>query len=175
MVKDAMGGQPIRRWDKGWSKPIQGKAFKGGDLYERLMKKVTPVVKGETLASVTFVWMQGERDAKESLGDQYPASFRRIIAQVKTDLNHAEVHFVVGRLSDFDMTNARYPEWTRIREVQEALAKESPVGAWVDTDDLNDGVNRRGKAIKDDLHYSVEGYKTLGQRFAEAAIRMLQR
>ena len=48
------------------------------------------------------------------------------------------------------------------------------VFAWVDTDDLNDGLNRKGKEIKNDLHYSAEGYKILGKRFAEACIRLIK-
>jgi len=174
VVKDALGGQPIRRWDKGWSKPIQGKAIVGGDLYVRLMKKVGVAIKGQKIDSVTFVWMQGERDAKESLADEYTASFGRVLAQVQSDLKITELRFVIGRLSDFDMTNDRYPQWTPIRDIQVALAKKNPLGAWVDTDDLNDGVNRKGKQIKNDLHYSVNGYKTLGQRFADAAIQLVQ-
>ena len=64
VVKDAQGGQPIRRWFKGW-RDAQGQApAKTGDLYDRLMAKVRPAIEGRELASVTFVWMQGERDAK---------------------------------------------------------------------------------------------------------------
>jgi len=48
-------------------------------------------------------------------------------------------------------------------------------GAWVDTDDLNDGKNPQGKEIKNDLHYSVDGYKLLGQRFADKAIELITR
>ena len=37
VVKDAHGGQPIRRWHKKW-KSAKGEAFKGaGDLYDRLI------------------------------------------------------------------------------------------------------------------------------------------
>ena len=39
VVKDAQGGQPIRRWYKQW-KPEGGKKPDGnGDLYDRLMAK----------------------------------------------------------------------------------------------------------------------------------------
>ena len=79
----------------------------------------------------------------------------------------------LGRLSDFDLGNKRYPHWTKVREAQVAVAEADPNGAWVNTDDLNDGVNRRGKQIKNDLHYSAEGYKTLGKRFAAAAIKLI--
>ena len=45
---------------------------------------------------------------------------------------------------------------------------------WVNTDDLNDGVNRRGKPIKNDLHYSAEGYKTLGKCLAKVALKLIE-
>jgi hypothetical protein len=35
-------------------------------------------------------------------------------------------------------------------------------------------VNRNGKAIQNDLHYSAEGYKTLGRRFAESALKLIK-
>ena len=44
----------------------------------------------------------------------------------------------------------------------------------VDTDDLNDGVNRRGKEIRDDLHYSASGYVELGKRFAKESIQLIK-
>lgn len=31
------------------------------------------------------------------------------------------------------------------------------------------GLGVKGKVVVDDLHYSVEGYKILGKRFADAA------
>ncbi|QEG39315.1 sialate O-acetylesterase [Roseimaritima ulvae] len=37
-----------------------------------------------------------------------------------------------------------------------------------------DGENRRDKPIKNDLHYSAEGYKTLGKRFAENALELIE-
>ena len=43
----------------------------------------------------------------------------------------------------------------------------------MNTNDLNDDKNRRGKEIKDDLHYSAEGYKILGKRFAESALKLI--
>jgi len=43
------------------------------------------------------------------------------------------------------------------------------------TDDLNDGKNIKRKEIKDDLHYSVKGYKTLEKRFAEKAIALIRK
>lgn len=174
VIKDAQGGQPIRRWFKEWKDASGKKPAKNGDLYDRLMTKVKPAVKDQKLASVTFLWMQGERDAREKHGEVYKTSFKGLLEQVKSDLGIKDLNFVIGRLSDFDMENKKYPHWTKLREVQVALADESPRGAWVDTDDLNDGKNRKGKEIKDDLHYSADGYVTFGKRLAEKAIGLIK-
>ena len=173
VVKDAVGGQPIRRWFKDW-KPAKGTAPKGnGDLYDRLMAKVTQATKDKTLTSVTFLWMQGERDANEKHGNVYESSLKGLIAQMQKDLKRDDMNVVIGRLSDFDMKNQRYAHWTMVRDIQVKIAESHPRGAWVDTDDLNDGLNRRGKPIKNDLHYSEVGYKTFGKRLAQQAIQLI--
>jgi hypothetical protein len=169
VIKDAQGGQPIRRWYKEW-KPAGGdKADGTGDLYDRLMKKVTPAIEGKKYSTVTFVWMQGERDAREKHGDVYAASMRGLIDQLARDLDREKIHFVIGRLSDFDMDDKKYPHWTMVRKAQVEVAEADPLGAWVDTDDLNN------KGNKDDLHYTKDGYQTLGQRFADAAIELIKK
>ena len=175
VVKDAHGGQPIRRWVKDWTGPDGSQPKKVGDLYDRLLGKVRAAVEGRSIATVTLVWMQGERDARERLAGVYGASLGALVEQVSTDLGHDDVHCVIGRLSDFDLENARYPHWSEIRRVQVEFADTHRCCAWVDTDDLNDGVNQKGKAIENDLHYSVRGYRLLGERFANAAIALLRR
>lgn len=174
VVKDARGGQPIRRWYKQW-KPAKGDDPKANpDLYERLIKKVNAAIKDRKIASVTFVWMQGERDAREKHGEVYAASFKGVVDQIKEDLKRDDVNFVIGRISDFDMKDARYPHWTMVRDEQVKVAKNDPRGEWVDTDDLNDKTGKDGK-VNHDLHYTREGYKVLGQRFADKAIGLVKK
>jgi len=174
VVQDALGGQPIQRWWKAWKSPEGEKPERTGDLYDRLMSKVRPRIKGQKLASVSFIWMQGERDAKMRWGRVYGTSLKGLHKQLSKDLSREDVNFVIGRLSDFDMKNSRYPHWTMVREEQVKVAKSSKRYSWVDTDDLNDGLNRRGKKIENDLHYSAKGYKTLGKRFAESALKLIK-
>ncbi len=174
VVQDALGGQPIQRWFKGWKSPDGKKPAKTGDLYDRLMSKVKPAIKGRNLASVTFIWMQGERDAKMKWGGVYEESLRGLYRQLCADLGRDDIGFVIGRLSDFDLADKRYPHWTMIRAIQVRVAESNPRFEWVDTDDLNDGKNRKGKAISNDLHYSAEGYRTLGKRFAEKALGLIR-
>ena len=173
VVKDAQGGQPIRRWYKQW-KPEDGEMPENnGDLYDRLMTKVNAAIAGKTIKTVTFVWMQGERDARESHGRVYAQSLAGLIDQLSADLKRDDVNFVIGRLSDFDNDNKRYPHWTVVREAQVQVAEASKRGAWVDTDDLNDKQDAQGN-VKHDLHYTKDGYKTLGQRFADKAIALVR-
>ena len=170
VIQDAQGGQPIRRWYKRWKSPARESP---GDLYDQLMKKVKPAITGETLATVTFIWMQGERDARMQWGDVYETSLKGLHEQFSKDLGRSDVNFVIGRLSDFDLENRSYRHWTMIRKIQTKVADSNSRFAWVDTDDLNDGVNRRGKSIRNDLHYSAEGYKRLGKRFARSALELI--
>jgi hypothetical protein len=167
VVKDAEGGQPIRRWFSDW-KSAEGKTGNNnGDLYDRLMGKVHPAIEGQKLASVTFVWMQGERDAREQHGEVYGESFMGLIGQLEQDLKRNDINFVIGRLSDMDMENKRYKHWTLVREQQVKVAEASERGAWIDTDDLP----MKG----DNLHYTGEGFKTMGQRFADKAIELIRK
>ena len=174
VVQDALGGQPIHRWYKDWKAPQGETPTQIGDLYERLMKKVRPAIENQQLASVTFLWMQGERDARMQWGEVYGDSLLGLHRQLSQDLERDDINFVIGRLSDFDMQNKRYKHWTKVREAQVATAEGNGRFDWVDTDDLNDGTNRKGKTIKDDLHYSADGYKQLGQRFAEKSIGLIR-
>ncbi len=174
VVKDAMGSQSIRRWYKDWNDPNGAVPDVRGDLYDRLLQKVRDSIKTQNIASVTFIWMQGERDARMQFSSVYEASLLGLYQQICEDLNRRDINMVIGRLNDFDMTNTKWPHWTKIRDIQIQVGNSNPRFVWVDTDDLNDGINSEGKAIQNDLHLSVEGYKILGKRFAEAALQLLK-
>lgn len=175
VAKYAMGTQPIRRWYKDW-KPMEGNQPKADPvLYDSLMKRVYPAIRKKKIATITFIWMQGERDAREQLGNVYERSLLGLYKQLSTDLKRKDINFIIGRLSDFDMTNKQYPDWTTIRDIQVKVAESNPRFGWINTDDLNDGISRDGKEIKNDLHMSAEGYIMLGNRFAEKAIELIQR
>jgi hypothetical protein len=173
IVKDAKGGEPIRRWYKDW-KPKEGnEPLAQPDLYEKLINKVKNAIKGQTIKTVTFVWMQGERDAKEKHGEVYEKSLLGLYKQLSNDINRNDMNFIIGRISDFDMNNEKYVHWIMVREAQLKVATSNPRFSWINTDDLNDGINRNGKTITNDLHMSAEGYKKLGSRFAKKSIQII--
>lgn len=175
IVKDAQGGQPIRRWYKDWKDAAGDTPESTGDLYDRLMEKVKPAIAGKELETVTFIWMQGEKDAKESHGEVYQASLAGVVDQLRTDLNFKDINVICGRLSDYGIDNEKkVPHWTKVRDAQMAFADSSPRYTWVNTDDLNDGEDRSGRTRPDALHYSIEGYTILGKRYADAAIKLIK-
>jgi hypothetical protein len=175
VVKSAQGGQPIRRWYKNW-KPAKGNEPKAtGDLYDALMKAIKAQTEGKKYATVTFFWMQGESDAKEGHGEVYAASLKGLIDQLAKDLGRDDINFVIGRISDFQMEDKGFPHWTMVRKALLDVAEASPRGAWVDTDDLNDILDKKTNKMRNDLHYTAEGYKTLGTRFAEKAIELIKK
>ena len=45
---------------------------------------------------------------------------------------------------------------------------------YIDIHDYDFPKNRKGKEIKDDLHYSGEGYKVFGERMAAEAIKRIK-
>jgi hypothetical protein len=164
IVKSAQGGQPIRRWYKNWKAPADAQVKPGeknGDLYDVLMTKVQAAIAGKKIDSVTFVWMQGEADAKRGMASVYEESLHGLIKQLRDDLKRPDMSFVIGRLSDHLNGTAG---WDAVRVAQEKVAKEDPLGTWVDTDDLN--------GPKNDLHYNREGYVELGSRFAAKSIEL---
>jgi len=177
VVKNAQSGAPIRCWCHDYEFPdkreIKGKeADRLGKKYDDLIAAVKSATEGKRYDSVTFVWMQGERDAREGLSEVYARSFNGILEQLKADLNLSEINFVLGRISDFDMENAKYPHWTKIRDIQVEIAEADPRGAWVDTDEMNGGKPGQGGG---GLHYNKAGYKELGKRFAEEAIALIRK
>lgn len=174
VVKDAMGSQSIRRWYKDWKAPNGTIPKSRGDLYDRLLQKMNDSIKNQTIASVTFIWMQGERDARMKFGEVYENSLLGLYNQISEDLKRTDVNFIIGRLSDFDMKNEKWPHWTIVRNIQVKVGNANSRFDWINTDDLNDGFNNKGKEIQNDLHMSVEGYKIMGDRFADKSIQLIK-
>ncbi|MCB1065513.1 MAG: acetyl xylan esterase [Verrucomicrobiae bacterium] len=182
-LKVAAGGQPIRYWVAEWNEiarkhgidPAAARAKdknkEGTIFYQPILDQFAGLLKKHPHpASVTFCWMQGERDAKENLDVAYYDALKQLIENLRRDLKQPDMRFVIGRLSDFG--KADNAPWEAVRAAQVKLAEDDPLGAWVDCDDLNnkekDGVTR------DDLHYTPEGYELLGRRYARQAKAMIE-
>jgi len=176
-IKIARGGQPIRLWVKEYPEiakkydlAIPGK-YNGTVYYEPILTQYRGLLdKHPNPASVTFCWMQGERDAKEKLSAGYADAMKQLIANLRRDLKQPEMNFVIGRLSDFGPESNK--EWQAVRQVQVEISQQDKRGAWVDCDDLNDKEKNGQK--RNDLHYTKEGYELLGRRHARQAMALIK-
>ncbi len=61
-----------------------------------------------------------------------------------------------------------------VRDIQMKVGESNPRFGWINTDDLNDGKDKNGKDIINNLHMSEEGYRIMGERFAEKAIQLIR-
>lgn len=170
-VKFAKGGQPIRKWVKTWDEIAARHDLKPlndpGAFYEEVLKQARAVIAKGKPDSITFLWMQGERDAKTNLAAAYRESMETLVGNLRKDLDAPGMHFVIGRLSDFSTSG----QWETVRAAQVAVAEADPRGAWVDTDDTN---NKEKDGRKwDDLHYTEDGYDLFGRRLARQAVRLI--
>ncbi len=194
VVKEAIGGRPIRMWVHDWvahpnwtidpeipntKEPLPEE---NGILYNSLLKKAEDSIQGKSIKAVVFCWMQGERDSRERHSVVYEKSLRKLFSQLKEDFEDIPVAFVIGKLSDYGKGNKQkfYPEWEEICQAQEKVAATTENCSIINTDDLNTGESPphwKTKEVSmrvDDLHMSLEGYKTLGLRFANESIRLLK-
>lgn len=166
VVRNAVGGVPIRRWYKDWQPATEGfeyDASRTGQMYNGLQRKLAEVLEGRKPDTVTLVFMQGERDASDGQQGVYKESLLGFVSQLKTDLGHDEINLVLGRLSD---TRVGETNWDAIREIQMEVANSYDKGSWVNTDDLNQ--------VNDPVHYTDDGYRTLENRFADKAIFLIR-
>ncbi len=172
-VKVAKGGQPIRKWVKNWDEIAAKHDLKPfedpGNFYDAVLKNARAEIEKGKPKTITFFWMQGEKDAKTNLAAAYEESLKTLIANLRKDLDAPEMHFVIGRLSDHKPASG---QWDEVREILVKVAEEDPRGAWVDTDDTNDKI-KKGEP-HNDLHYTKEGYDLFGRRLARQAVRMIE-
>ena len=152
VTKVAYGGRSISRW------------VPRGKIYKELLKDAKAATAGKKLDTVTFVWMQGEKDHQEDATTQaYRNHLETLYEQLTEDFQRDDINWVIGRLSDARLGTAN---WDAIRQIQVDVADKHPRAAWIDTDDLN-GPN-------DGVHCPPSGYRQMGTRFAEKAIDLIK-
>lgn len=171
-VKFAKGGQPIRKWVKTFDEIAAKSKLPAkndpGAFYDQTLKVARAKIATKAPKTITFLWMQGERDAKENLSAAYEESMKTLIANLRKDLDAPKMNFVIGRLSDFSTSE----HWEAVRAAQVKVAKDDSRGSWVDTDDTNNKM--KNDKPHNDLHYTKEGYDLFGQRLARQAVLLIK-
>ena len=181
-IKVAKGGQPICRWLEEWVAIAKEKGLdekhikrihKDGkvEFYQPILDQYKEMLKKHPkFASVTFCWMQGERDASGGADAAYKEALKLLITNLRRDLKRPDMNLVIGRISD---AAPGKPSWVAVRKAQREIVDEDASGAWVDVDDLNDR-EVDGKIVNA-VHYNrPEGYIILGQRFARQGYALIK-
>lgn len=174
VVRHSKPGRGIRFWVADYELPpdhlLHGKLKAGnGEEFPKLIEAARSAGDPKTFDTVTFVWMQGESDANRDLGVAYERSFTTLRERIQAELGIGKMRFVIARISDHGLHGKEAEGWKRMRSIQEKLANDDPLGAWVDTDDLNGGDAQKPQG---ELHYPADRYPILGERLATAALKL---
>ena len=181
IVKEAIGGRPIRMWVHDWEAEPGWKVDpdipntkpplkeENGILYDSMMQKIQQATKGTKPKAIAFCWMQGERDANGGADAAYKAALKQLIANLRRDLERPDMNIVIARIGDYALDR---PSCVAVRQAQRDIADEDAHGAWVDVDDLND--REVDGEVKSVVHYEKEGYVILGQRFARQGYALIK-
>ena len=176
VVMRMKSGRGIRFWVADYAQPkgrdlSTKKMNSNGQEYEPLIQTAKGAAKKATFDTVGFVWMQGESDANNRLSAVYEQSFVKLTAQLKNDLNRNDMYYVIGRINDYARDRPDNEHWRRVRGAQVRLG-EITGNAWIDTDDLNGGDEDQPQG---NIHFPRQGARTLGQRFADKAIELIEK
>ena len=179
-IKVAKGGQPICRWVQEWAEIANEKGMdarhrerilkgEGVLFYQPILDQFKELLeKHPKPTSVTFCWMQGERDANGGADAAYKDALKLLIAKLRRDLERPDMNIVIGRIGDYALDR---PSCVAVRKAQREIADEDPRGGWVDVDDLNNKqINGEVKSV---VHYTKEGYELLGRRFARQGYALI--
>ncbi|MBD3868551.1 MAG: hypothetical protein IFK94_10550 [Acidobacteria bacterium] len=129
-------------------------------LYGSLLHRA--LLQNDPNPPVGFIWFQGESDAGRST-EQYETDMNRLIAQYREDLGNPDLWVLQAQLGTYQF-QTDLEAWLSIQEAQRRVAAADPGTAVIPTAD---------QPRADSIHFSVEGYKNIGVRFAEAAREMV--
>jgi len=115
-IKVAKGGQPICRWLEEWLDIAEKKGLDAKhrarihrdgkvEFYQPILDQYQEMLKKHPkLTSVTFCWMQGERDANGGAHAPYKDALKLLISKLRRDLKRPDMNIVIGRIGDYALS-----------------------------------------------------------------------
>lgn len=145
LIPCAFGGTTIEQW-----KP-------GGALYKNAVDRAKEAQKSGKLVGI--LWHQGESDLpKPENVKAYPENFKALIAQLRKDLDAEKVPVIIGEIGHFVANSEPF------NKNLPTVAKGVPLCGYVKSDGLVD----KG----DKLHFDSASARSLGERYAEAYLKL---
>jgi hypothetical protein len=151
LIPCAFGGTPLSRWTK------------GGDLYENAVRRATLAIREGTLQGA--LWHQGESDSLHpETANTYAVRLAKMINDLRADLESADLPFVAGRLGQFYLQ----AEAKSLAGTVDAALRDLPNQVEHTGCASAEGLDHKG----DEVHFSADGLRELGKRYAEEMIRL---
>lgn len=110
------------------------------------------------------LWYQGESDAQPLAHQAFPEKFRALIAAIRRDFGDPDLPFLYVQIGRFVRHGMVPAPWNSVQAAQLEADAAIPRTAMVASVDL---------PLDDLIHIGTDGLKTLGQRLAKRAERML--
>lgn len=156
LIPCAVGGSPIKSWEPGGYHPST-KTHPWDDMLPRARE----AMKHGTLKGI--LWHQGESDSSEQLAPVYAEKLQELVNRFRKELDAPEVPFICGQMGIFEEK-----PWSeskiQVDQAHQKLPSVLPRTRFVSAE----GLGHKG----DQIHFSAEAYRTLGERFADAYLEM---
>lgn len=148
IVHTAVGGTSQSRW------------LKGGDLYEATMNRAREAMQYGAMRGV--LWHQGESEAgNNTKARNYGANLKKMINDIRNDLEISDLPFVLGKLGDFNTQKYKNTINSGIEATANSLSNvkvASPSGltCW-----------------DDNIHFTSDSQRIYGFRYAAKMMEMV--
>lgn len=160
LIPCAKGGTTIQEWQRNLSE---------NSLYGSCLKRLRAASLMGHLKGMLF--FQGEADALDqkqfshlSLSpQQWSKKFEKFVENFRLDTKQENLPIVFAQIGSHDAPDL-LTEWEAIKKQQENI--KLPHVSMITTDDL---------ALQDYVHYTTKSYRTIGQRFANAYIKLTEK
>lgn len=151
LVPLAVGGTTISEW------------MKGSSLYQETLSAASIARQNGVIRGI--LWHQGEHDAIfRNTAVHYDTNLKTLIDQLRVDLGDVELPFIVAGLVNGISQNKNHSQYALVQERLKGVAAEFYKTAYVHTGDL--------PQMGDNLHFSVNAQHMLGERYADAYLRL---
>jgi hypothetical protein len=152
IIPTAVGGSSIQQW-------LADSVYRGVKLLSNFKEKVQLAKRYGNIKAV--LWHQGESDANKPSIPLYENRLSQLLTVFRKTIQSDKLPIVVGELGSY--SNAK-EDWSSINQAINRYAHRDRLVSVVQTGDLKD----KG----DHIHFDSEGQRKLGERYAEAYLKL---
>ncbi|HZL10732.1 MAG TPA: sialate O-acetylesterase [Prolixibacteraceae bacterium] len=153
----AVGGSSISFW-------LNDSIFNGVHLKSNFMEKVELAKKYGTLKGI--LWHQGESDAFEAKIPEYESRLKELFSFFRKYIGNDSLPIMIGELGSYPVSETMKTNWSSINKIIHKVARNDKHCSLVSTGDL--------KPKEDNIHFNSPSQRMLGQRYAEAYLKLMQ-